>query len=226
MWVCGMANGYGVARWEAGSGKELPALTGPVSGLESLAFSPDGKTLVGVGDHHYQSQGQVTWWDWRTGRCARTLRAKPSIPTSVGYSPDGRYLAWGGMPQTADLRAPGQVEVWDQQKLKVVRTILAPEMNGDALTFSPDGTRVAIYGFSKSVYLYQTQSGKLVRRLPDAKVQNSPLKVLFMPGGNRVITVRHVSLNPPITWPLFVLWDTQTGKKLREFGTGLNPGLQ
>src|SRR5262249_60647748 len=70
-------------------------LKGPIGPVISLAFSPDGKTLV-LGN----SGGTIRLWDLQTGKVRATLTGHTSPVWSVAYSPDGKSLASGSGPTT------------------------------------------------------------------------------------------------------------------------------
>ena len=77
------------------------ALTGHTGPVDSVAFSPDGKTLAtGSAD------GTVRLWDVATHRPdRRALTGHTGPVTSVAFSPDGKTLASGS--------ADGTVRLWD-----------------------------------------------------------------------------------------------------------------
>ncbi len=74
--------------WELASGRELVQLVHDKDqdkGIESLAFTPDGR-LVTTG-----SQDNTAWlWEVQSGRELQRLKFK--YLRSVGFSPDGRWL--------------------------------------------------------------------------------------------------------------------------------------
>ena len=59
-----------------------------MSPVYSVAFSPDGKTLVST--HH---DNTIRLWDYITGTTLRTLGGHTSTVYSVSFSPDGQLLA-------------------------------------------------------------------------------------------------------------------------------------
>ncbi|MEN8218929.1 MAG: serine/threonine-protein kinase, partial [Pseudomonadota bacterium] len=64
---------------------QLSLQIGHSSDVNSVAFSPDGKTaLSGSRDH------SVKWWDLSSGRVIKSLEAHSSYVSSVAFSPDGK----------------------------------------------------------------------------------------------------------------------------------------
>ncbi len=87
--------------WELASGREIWQAEGHEDNIESLALSPDGRTLVSG-----SMDRTVRMWDAATGRPIRTLRAHKKAVKSVAYGPDGKTLASGSIDTTVRLWTP------------------------------------------------------------------------------------------------------------------------
>jgi WD40 repeat protein len=91
--ILASGDGNTIRFWDVASGKSQAILKkAAVYGVDSLAFSPDGKTLAsGAGGN------KIKLWDVGT-RKAKTLLDKNSEYASprIVFSPDGKTLASGG----------------------------------------------------------------------------------------------------------------------------------
>ena len=79
-------------------GQIIQVLTGHTGAVFSVAFRPDGKTLVsGSGDR------TLRLWNAQTGEHIRTLEGHKWGVQSVVFSPDGKTLASGSSDDTIRL---------------------------------------------------------------------------------------------------------------------------
>ena len=162
----------GVCLWDIAA--HTGCTTNPVFQTEdSVAFSPDGKTVAAGG-----STGRTYLWEVGTKRLTSVTDPGSEGVNSVAFSPDGKTLAAGDYN--------GSTYLWDIATAKLVLTITDPGSKGvKPVAFSPDGTILATGDFNGRTYLWNAGTGQLTATLidPDGKHVNS---VAFSPNGNTV----------------------------------------
>jgi WD40 repeat protein len=102
-----------VKLWDVNTGNCIKTLTGHTNWVWSVAFSPDGKTLVSS-----SYDRTVRLWDVTTGRCIRTLTGHTREIYSVSFSRDGQTVASGCADETARL--------WDVNTGECLKILKAP----------------------------------------------------------------------------------------------------
>src|SRR6516162_3403221 len=173
-------------------------------GVNSVAFSPDGKVLVSGG-----WDDTIRLWDVTTGKELRKIDAHKAMVGRVVFSPDGKILASrGGLD--------GTVRLWDPttgtqlQKFVGLSNVNPWRFNHDlALAISPDSKTVAATARNSLVF-YDIASGAELKRLPahvyGITVAYSPDGKLLASGGvdegHDVYSLR--------------IWDALKGKELRK----------
>ena len=138
-------------RWE--TVQEPSQMSG---GLHVLAFSPDGRTLVGGFGQVYEVPQQephgerlAALWDVATGHLRRTLTGFREGVTALSYAPDGRSLAVGCMDQT--------VRCFDTRTWALARTFAAQDYV-TSVAYSPDGSTLAVGEWSGLIRLTNTRT--------------------------------------------------------------------
>lgn len=172
-------------------------------GVNSVAFSPDGKLLASGG-----WDDTVRIWDVASGKELRKIEAHKAMVGRVLFSPDGRHLASRGA-------LDGTVRLWDVttglplHKLVGLSNINPWRFNHDmALAIAPDGKTLAATARNSLVF-FDLTSGTEIKRLPShvygITVAYSPDGKLLATGGvdegKDVYSLR--------------IWDVASGKQLR-----------
>jgi WD40 repeat protein len=139
-----------------------------------------------------------------------TLRLWHGEPiTAVAISPDGRMIA-SSSDLALDDPADGvensfsRIFLWEARSGKQLREIRFPIERVGSLAFSADGRLLA--AAASSVALYDTATGKEVRRLPGPE-DDDDSTALFLPDGKTVAVIEHDDL--------IRFHDVHTGKCVR-----------
>jgi WD40 repeat protein len=154
--------------------KELAVLHHSDS-VVSIAFTPDGKTLV-TSDNH-----AIRLWDVASAKERSVLTKDSSVGKAVAVSPDGKWLASGDWD--------GMVRLWDRASGAKAATLAGH--TGPLLTvaFSPDGSLLASGGrvaraATAEVKLWDMRTRTEIASLPG--VADPVGRLAFSPDGTTV----------------------------------------
>jgi serine/threonine protein kinase len=193
-----LAGGLGLGAWlhrtEANSPfPKLAELSGHTGPVWSVAFAPDGRTLVSGGD-----DGTLRFWDVAQGKEVARVLAHVSSVYAVAFGPAGRYLASGS--------DNGVLKLWSAADR---RELLAYHHGSGirGVATSPDGKTVAVGGTDQHVELIDVDSGKV--RLTLTGHGSTVVALAFRPDGAELATSD--------TGGTVKFWDVATGAERMSF---------
>ncbi len=169
------------------TGKELMKLPGHLTQVSSLAFAPDGKTLISRGSvlmglraGEPQETKYIRFWDLARGK-ERQIQLAESHIRGFTLSPDGRMLA-----ATADAEPGNTIRLWETATGRLRGQVSADARYLSAVAFSPDGNTLACGDFDGRVWLWDAFYGKEVGKLQGhGGWVNS---VVFSPDGKTLVS--------------------------------------
>ncbi|HEY7158441.1 MAG TPA: WD40 repeat domain-containing protein [Gemmataceae bacterium] len=160
----------------------------------SLAFSPDGKTLLaGAWD------GSIRLWDVATGKELRQYAGHKGWVRSVAFAPDGKTFASGGKDKV--------IRLWETATGKEFRRLEGHQSWIEYLIFSPDGKTLASRDTGRTIRLWEVATGRESRRIV-SQLQGARGSLAFSRDG---IFLAYGNV------PSIVLFDLATGKEARRF---------
>jgi WD40 repeat protein/DNA-binding SARP family transcriptional activator len=161
-----------VTLWRARDLAVMAELRGPCGGVQSLAFSHDGRLVAATGDGP-----KTVVWDVRTREINKLLGPSGhGGQIGVNFSIDDRLVGTAG--------EDGSVRLYDTRSGHPV-DILSAKGTLQDLDFSPDGRYVAAAGLGEKVYVWNLRTRSLVHAIPPGQLI---FAIRFSPDGKQIAT--------------------------------------
>jgi len=174
-----------VVLWNLTTGRRSAPAAAHRLATQTVAFSPDGKTLASGG-----RDGAIILWNAETGEQTTVLPKGASV-FALAFSPGGQKLA-------AATGATVTLWDWQRQRPDVVGVLTAHRNPVFAVAFSPDGGTVASAGYDGEIVLSDVETLTPIATL---KGNDGEIKGLaFIRDGTQLVSA--VSARGIIVWDL------------------------
>jgi WD40 repeat protein len=184
--------------WDVATGRELQCFQGEKGfHVDSLVFSPDGKTLAAG-----RGRQNIDLWDVSTWKASGALEGHTKYVRALAFAPDGKMLFSGSSDTT--------VRFWDVAERRELRRLgtVKDNISGEdplvqSLAVAPDGKIVAAGTQDGSIFVWDISTGKeLVRWKAD---RWAVMSLSFSPVGGTLASASRCNR--------IRLWDSKTGKR-------------
>ena len=143
-----VASSVGIWLYDVNTGKELDLLTEHTGTVNTLVFSPDGKTFASGG-----GDAIIHLWDLTTKSLLSTFKGHDASVDTLAFSPDGTILASASQVWT------DKVRLWDVNNVSEHTLPLGYWSAASTLAFSPDGETLTIGNGNGGIHSYSTITG-------------------------------------------------------------------
>jgi WD40 repeat protein len=162
------------------------------SPARSVAFSPDGQTLVSA-----SANDVIEIWDLQTGQPIQTLSNHVSWVSTVAVSPDGQTLASGSIDT--------KINLWNLNTGELIHSLRGHVWQVLSVTFSPDGQMVVSSSEDNTIKIWNVRTGELLNTLSGYQGAISSVDISLdgsvLVGGSADNTIK--------------IWNVYTGKLLQ-----------
>lgn len=204
---------------------QINPATGQPGEVRSLVISPDGKTLI-----ISASNNTIQFWNLQTGRSIRTVQTA-SESERLTISPDGKTIV-GISVNSINFPTTSNIINLRDRNGKLIRTVIVPsgkDKIGRVIGFkvSPDSQTLITASSTGITYVWNLQTGKLVRQLIDKKWQQGDVDSSGSAQYPSYRNSRPVAVTPDgkflFTTGIYdsiLVWDLQQGKLIQTFAAG------
>ena len=176
--------------WDVESEQELQKIDGN-DVVSSVAFSPDGKTILTCTDDML-TKSAIRFWNVESGKELHKLEGYDSSCTCVAFSPDGRKIVTAGLSDKTvriwDINSGQELQKMEVSVNQITNFFRAGEHTNwvTSAIFSPDGKKIVTGDHEGTVQIWDAASGKVLQKLRGhTKSINS---VAISPDGKKIIS--------------------------------------
>ena len=179
------------------------------AGVNAIAFSPDGKTLLAGISTYSKYDDPLILWDVASGQRVKTFAGHAKMlgaATSVQFAADGKSFLSGSGDET--------VRLWNVAAGKTVRRFAGSSLVNWRAELSFDGQMTATGLENGDVRVCDAASGRLIKNLKGLEQEIYGLK--FSPDARLVAASAGLKV---------MVWDVQSGRAIGEGKSGFNHSL-
>ncbi len=181
--TCVIVNESGISVWNAHTLQHLKSLTEnegledkysgkDIGSIGSVAFSPDGNTIISCGGNN------IHLWDSHTNQLLNTLIGHLGSVNSVVFSPDGKTIASASNDRT--------IRLWNVNTREHIKTLMGHTDSVSCVVFRSNGDIIASGGNDRTIRLWNANTGELLKTLT-GHIENVNT-VVFSPDGTTIIS--------------------------------------
>ncbi len=171
--------------WNLSKRALVRSLPGNKEGVNAIAITPDGLTLVSAGGSAKPNTDKtIRITNLLTGKVIRTLTGHTLGITSLSISPDGETLVSGSYDKT--------IKLWNLKTGQLINTLTGHGAWVRAVAISPDGKTLASGGGAvdtntdTSIRVWDLRSGKQIRSIT---ANTNPVNFIgFTPDGQTIVS--------------------------------------
>jgi len=201
-WLASASSDQTVRIWDVETGQQLKVLKGHTDQVIGVYFSQDDSTTF-VASTSFDKT--VKLWDFKLGTEIKTLRDHTKQTNNVAYSYDGKTLASCSDDMT--------IKIWstDLTTKEPLMTLLGHDAPVLTCVYSFDSKKLASSDEKGIIIVWEMPSGKQLRKI---NAHKELIQDVSFAGDNQ--TMVSASLDKTVK-----LWDSETGKNLMTFDTGV-----
>jgi WD40 repeat protein len=198
--------------YDVPTGNQRLVLRGHSERIWSVAFAPDGKSLIsGSGEYRTpDNPGEVKIWDLDTGKERVSLVGHKGLVFAVAFSPDGSEALSASWDTT--------VKIWDVATANEKASLTEHTGPVRAIGYSPDSKVLATASFDGSVILWDAVKLKKQRRI---EAHETGVQALAYSPTSRIFATADKPTAALVRREVKI-WDLDTGRQLSHLENVVN----